>query len=192
MSSLKIKPCCKVCCDAGKDESEYSSHWTKNEKGKVICPTLLALLCRHCNIKGHTVSYCPILNKNKKREAFFEKNEKVNKKNDKQNDKQNKKKNKNIINRFQALDRDSDEEEDKDDIEEMVEKEEVFDRPCTPEGPPPILLKPTYASILCKEKEVPIPVSVPDPTPTISKIVLPPKRFLWSDYTSDDDLEQED
>ena len=89
MSSLKIKPCCKVCCDAGKDESEYSSHWTKNEKGKVICPTLLALLCRHCNIKGHTVSYCPILNKNKKREAFFEKNEKVNKKNDKQNDKQN-------------------------------------------------------------------------------------------------------
>ena len=35
---------CKVCFDAGKDESIYKSHYVKNnttQKGVVVCPTLL-------------------------------------------------------------------------------------------------------------------------------------------------------
>jgi len=55
-------PYCKVCRDAGKPESEYTSHFVKDQpgpNGKVICPTLLNQACRICNNTGHTSSYCP-------------------------------------------------------------------------------------------------------------------------------------
>jgi hypothetical protein len=57
MSSNK-KPC-KVCIDAGKPEEIYTSHKTKNGRGKVVCPTLLNNTCHCCKQKGHTVKYCP-------------------------------------------------------------------------------------------------------------------------------------
>lgn len=56
---------CKVCFDAGKPESEYSSHWVKNFQGQVTCPTLLNLECRYCFKRGHTVKFCNALAKNK-------------------------------------------------------------------------------------------------------------------------------
>ena len=34
------KSFCKVCCDAGKSELEYTNHRVKNNTGKVICPIL--------------------------------------------------------------------------------------------------------------------------------------------------------
>jgi hypothetical protein len=55
---------CKVCQDAGKPETEYKSHFTRETKDKnstVICPTLLAQECRYCFKNGHTVKYCPSL-----------------------------------------------------------------------------------------------------------------------------------
>lgn len=55
------KPYCKVCCDAGRPEQEYTSHYVKDQpgpQGKVICPTLLNQACRICNKTGHTSSYC--------------------------------------------------------------------------------------------------------------------------------------
>jgi hypothetical protein len=55
------KPCCKVCKDAGKSESEYGSHWPKDSDGKTVCPTLLAQDCRYCGEAGHTVKYCKVL-----------------------------------------------------------------------------------------------------------------------------------
>lgn len=55
------KPCCKVCKDAGKSESEYGSHWPKDSAGKTVCPTLLAQDCRYCGEAGHTVKYCKVL-----------------------------------------------------------------------------------------------------------------------------------
>jgi hypothetical protein len=55
------KPCCKVCKDSGKSESEYSSHWPKDSDGKTVCPTLLAQECRYCGESGHTVKYCKVL-----------------------------------------------------------------------------------------------------------------------------------
>lgn len=65
------KPFCKVCFDAGKPESEYTNHFVKNvpgTNGKVVCPTLLGLSCRYCFKNGHTVSHCPDLTENKKKE----------------------------------------------------------------------------------------------------------------------------
>ena len=59
-----VKPYCKVCHDAGKSEKEYTSHFVKNNPtptGVIVCPTLLAQLCRYCQGKGHTTSYCPEL-----------------------------------------------------------------------------------------------------------------------------------
>lgn len=79
MSSAKVsnksivkKPYCKVCHDAGKPESEYSSHWVKQfvpgRSGQTIitCPTLLSTECRYCFKLGHTTKFCPIIEKNKK------------------------------------------------------------------------------------------------------------------------------
>lgn len=61
-----VKKFCKVCQDAGKLESEYTSHnvrETKDTNSRILCPTLLALECRNCFKKGHTVKYCSLLKK---------------------------------------------------------------------------------------------------------------------------------
>jgi hypothetical protein len=57
LSSSK-KPWCKVCKDSGEPESVYSTHFVKDNKGKPICPKLLALNCRTCGESGHTVKFC--------------------------------------------------------------------------------------------------------------------------------------
>jgi hypothetical protein len=60
-ATVAPKPFCKVCRDAGRPESEYTSHFVKDQpgpNGKVICPTLLKQACRICNKPGHTSSYC--------------------------------------------------------------------------------------------------------------------------------------
>lgn len=71
-SSVAVKKYCKVCHDAGKSETEYTSHFireTRDPQSKVVCPTLLSLECRYCSRKGHTVKYCKILEKDKIAEA---------------------------------------------------------------------------------------------------------------------------
>lgn len=60
------KPYCKVCHDAGKPESEYTSHWVKDLTGKTTCPTLLNTECRYCYKTGHTAKFCSVLAKNNK------------------------------------------------------------------------------------------------------------------------------
>jgi Nanos RNA binding domain len=67
----KKKPYCKVCHDAGKPESMYSSHYVRSTpdcSGKTIvtCPLLQATECRYCKGLGHTVKFCTVIaNKNK-------------------------------------------------------------------------------------------------------------------------------
>ena len=51
------KPFCKVCFDAGKPASEYTSHYLKSYD-KLVCPTLLNQACLNCGQRGHTSSYC--------------------------------------------------------------------------------------------------------------------------------------
>ena len=59
---ISVKPCCKVCKDAGKPEAMFSSHFVKDRTGKVICPLLLSQECRYCFKLGHTVKFCQALN----------------------------------------------------------------------------------------------------------------------------------
>lgn len=65
-------PCsafCKVCFDAKKPESVYTSHFVKDVPGffgKIVCPTLLQQQCQYCKSPGHTVSYCAVLKKKEK------------------------------------------------------------------------------------------------------------------------------
>ena len=71
ISPAAKKPYCKVCFDAGKPESEYTSHWVRSlpdrsGKTKVTCPTLLSTECRYCFELGHTAKFCPVLEKNNK------------------------------------------------------------------------------------------------------------------------------
>ena len=60
---VKQTKCCKVCVDAGKVESIYSSHWVKDNNGVVICPTLLSQKCRYCHLPGHTITHCSLYSK---------------------------------------------------------------------------------------------------------------------------------
>ena len=59
---------CKFCKDAGKPEEEYMSHFireSRDPESRITCPTLLAIECRFCFKRGHTVSKCAKLAKQK-------------------------------------------------------------------------------------------------------------------------------
>ena len=56
----RTKMFCKVCKDAKKSESVYTSHSVR-VGGKVVCPTLLSQECKYCKEKGHTPKHCPKL-----------------------------------------------------------------------------------------------------------------------------------
>jgi len=47
--------------NAGKPEQEYRSHYTKNDKGIVLCPTILNATCTYCKTQGHFKKECPSL-----------------------------------------------------------------------------------------------------------------------------------
>ena len=67
---------CKVCKDAEKTETEYTSHYVKDKSGKTTCPTLLNQACKYCKQTGHTVKFCKTLKlneKNKRRDEYFAK-----------------------------------------------------------------------------------------------------------------------
>ena len=71
-SNIPKKPFCKVCQDAGKPESEYTSHYVRslpdqNGNTKVTCPTLNNTECRYCYKLGHTTKFCPVITENSKR-----------------------------------------------------------------------------------------------------------------------------
>lgn len=71
---------CKVCKDAGKTEAEYTSHFVRATPAKnapVVCPTLLALNCNYCHKKGHTIRYCPVLERNGGYTPYVKEDEKV-------------------------------------------------------------------------------------------------------------------
>jgi hypothetical protein len=71
------KPYCKVCHDAGKPESDYTSHWVKDLTGKNTCPTLLNTECRYCYKLGHTAKFCDVVKKNNKEKERFERRSQV-------------------------------------------------------------------------------------------------------------------
>lgn len=67
------KPFCKVCFDAKKPESEYTSHYVRSRPDQngntiVTCPILSATECRYCFKFGHTIKFCNVLEEKKKRD----------------------------------------------------------------------------------------------------------------------------
>ena len=53
---------CKICKDTGKSLAEYTNHYVRENpdpNSKVVCPTLIAAVCRYCKNGGHTVKHCP-------------------------------------------------------------------------------------------------------------------------------------
>jgi len=164
-SSVKSVKCfCKVCFDAGKSESEYSSHFVRNERGgKVVCPTLLNLNCTYCHKKGHTKSYCKDLKKDQKRsEKSFKRFEFETKEKENRNTKKKVEK-KNV---FAALDSDGESDEEEDYPEEFpalsanvtirenqkkVSFAEMAKKPAVVE-----VVAPVVAAIAAEEVEVPM------------------------------------
>jgi hypothetical protein len=147
---------CKVCQDAGKSESEYRSHFTRETtdlNSRVLCPTLLALECRFCYKKGHTVKYCTTLkNKDKDRQP----------KRENQTLKVESKPEKKMSNTFACLDSDS--EEDDEEVKQVLVEAE-FPQLCAPKIDNATKIQ-NYASALSY-----IP---PTPQPTIFKAIEKP------------------
>jgi hypothetical protein len=56
--AVKEAAFCKACKDAGKHAHIYESHFTRDVRGKVCCPTILENVCNKCGCKGHFSSYC--------------------------------------------------------------------------------------------------------------------------------------
>ena len=176
------KSFCKVCCDAGKSELEYTNHSVKNNTGKVICLILLSQLCRYCSKKGHTVSYCPVMAKNKKREMYLDLEKEKNVKSVK-NDKKS-----TLKNKFQVFESDSEEEVEEEEEEEQDDYEKVE-----------VLNKITYASVCAAVPSPPIKASLLSPavkscstTSSGIKPMLVNGQRAWADYSSDEDEDEDE
>ena len=181
------KPYCKVCHDAGK---EYNNHWVKDLNGNTTCPTLLNTECRYCYKLGHTAKFCDVLTKNKKEKERAERRADYAPK-DKPKDSK-----KPVKNTFDALQEDSDvEEEIKVNIKPNVVVEEypiLGEKSKKIEAPQPEA-KIGWAAIAAKPKvdlqEKPkVEEKQVKKTPSISN---PKYTKSWADY-SESDTEEED
>ena len=146
------KPYCKVCHDAGKPESEYTSHYVRSlpdrtGKTTVICPTLLNTNCRYCKKVGHTTKFCPVLAKIKKEE---DKKSREEDKKSREEDKRRKTQKKASDKSFNVLYIDSD----NSDSEEEQEQEEQKQVAAPMTGYAAALMKPV--AVAAKEETVPI------------------------------------
>lgn len=172
-----IQKHCKVCQDAGYSEKEYTSHFireTPDPSSRVVCPTLLALDCRYCLKKGHTVSYCPVL---KQKNSLAEK--------EKENEKKKPMKVKSVPkgkprNVFMCLDSDSEDDNKKAAApvtSRRIQKPEVTDN-----FPALACYKPTYSQPVASNYAAALLT-----TPVIKPIVAPkpvakiePKSVPWA------------
>jgi Lhr-like helicase len=162
------KPCCKVCLDAGKSESEYSSHWVKDFSGKITCPTLLNTKCRFCHNLGHTTKFCAELEKVNKGKEKSERRSQM-----QISDVVNQKQQKNMPgkpeNTFASLcDSDSDEDEKYQVLKAQKKKIEFALPKVKPDSEPEVKKLTGWAAIAAKPKE--------------EKPVVEPGMVLLSDF----------
>ena len=62
--NIRRTPYCATCEKAGKPESVYRGHFTKDAPGGiVVCPTIKGFKCKECGSMGHIANekYCPVL-----------------------------------------------------------------------------------------------------------------------------------
>ena len=188
-SKIAPKKYCKVCHDAGKSETEYTSHFIRENRdpcSKVVCPTLLSLECRYCSKKGHTVKYCKLLEKDKIAEARQTKSSITNTKPKCQE------KYKQPNNMFSNLESDSEDEEQEQDVKEVKEVEVRAPITSNIKSYASALLRPALTS-----KEVKIAPIITrqnnDIVPSYNNIKNTYiKNKSWADTESDSDSESEE
>jgi hypothetical protein len=183
---------CKVCQDAGKSESEFYSHFTRESRdptSKVTCPLLLALECRYCFKSGHTVKYCPSIKakdkQNRREEAsyrFYETRKKA-----------STPINNTTQNVFMCLNCDSDDDDDTN----------VKNNSLTNEFPELVQMKRSaplnnnsYAAALATPVPVPVHTKIPDSVASL-EVKLPNNikklsTISWADMESDTDDDDDD
>lgn len=170
---MSFTPCCKVCQDAGKPESVFRSHFTRETRdpsSRIVCPTLLSQECRYCAKKGHTVKYCPALKKP------VEKPKPKSKTMPKKASNQKK-----PVNLFSCLESDNDE----------SDNESVEEFPALPS-------QTTYASVLSNPKKIAVVKEVVIPKPVIERKLAPWAQTpavnsnKWAAMDSDSEDEEED
>lgn len=171
---------CVVCKAAGK--SDNLGHFIRNDKGTVVCPTLLDQNCRHCGQKGHTPKYC-IIKKQEERQDRRATFQNIVAATDKKTTK------KNVGNAFGALDDSSDDEDE--DVKKPVSsaasvdkmtKEEMRQALCDILG----VSRSKNAVFASAVASVAAPVSNP------SVVSVPIKRRLWSEMMDDSDYDDDE
>jgi hypothetical protein len=179
-ASSSKKPYCKVCHDAGKAESVYTSHCVKTYnintgKTDTTCPTLLALECRYCYKSGHTVKFCPVLEENKKMDVERAR-DRARQQYHAQAQEEKREETKKFKNAYAALADDSDDEQQAPVIvrNEVVSVNEVDNFPALP--------KKSYSSIAA----TPRPVAVVVAPPPVVRKELQKKTLSWVEAQADD------
>ena len=204
-SAATKKPYCKVCHDAGKPESEYTSHWVKDLTGKTTCPTLLNTECRYCYKLGHTAKFCDVLAKNNKEK------EKAERRSQAVAPKPAPAVQKKPANAFASLCDDSDSEEEVSNTNTIVNEYPVL---CEPAKKVETEVKTGWAAIAAKPKPVEVPrqsgfvvlsdyikkapEEQPKPKPVVEAKAAPrasqPKASQmksWADWSDSEDEEDE-
>ena len=172
-SKSKRTSFCKVCKDAGKDESVYTAHNIRNERNKVVCPLLLSQSCFKCTALGHTPKYCPqgkIDEKNQKRREYKER----------RSSHEGSMCDSRSASYFGVLC-----------VETTAEVEAEAKTEVKVEVAPVPVRPPSYASVVLR---TPAPIQAPiiKPQPAAPKIVVEKKLLSWADCVSSDDDDEEE
>jgi len=171
------KPFCKVCQDAGKPESEYTSHWVKDMAGNTTCPTLLNTECRFCHKLGHTAKFCKELNKKpatpqvKKAPVKVTQNRQV------------------AVSAFAALEEDSEEEEEPEPEPEPIVKNDWASIAAKPKNVEPVMQSTGFVT-LTKNTKYKLVQSPEEPTHKPAPAPAPTRR--WADLSDDEEEEEEE
>jgi hypothetical protein len=165
---------CVVCKAAGK--SDNLGHFIRNDKGTVVCPTLLDQNCRHCGQKGHTPKYCIIKKQAERQERRATFHQSFVATADKKTTK------KNVGNAFGALDDDSSDDED---VKKPVSSAAVVDQMTKEE------MRQALCDILGVNRSKNATVAVAEPVSKAPIVSVPVKRRLWSEMMDDSDYDDE-
>ena len=165
---------CKVCFDAGKDDSVFKSHFVRSGIGMnnaVVCPIWLSIKCKYCHQNGHTVKFCEVLKDNEKNKRRYEYERKIFNATDGDGKRSNKRK----MNIFDTLIADSDNDEN-DEAEVLVETETKTEL----QG---------WAAIVAKKQVIEPAAKQEIKSTTISSnlYTMKPHRIYNWDYDSDSD-----
>jgi hypothetical protein len=202
------KPYCKVCFDAGKPESMYTSHWVRSlpdayGNSKVTCPTLLETECRFCYKLGHTTKFCPAIEQNKKQKERNDRKLKSTEEKPRSEEK------KSAVSIFDVLRDDSESEDEKlpsvQSNQPVIQSKQPVIQLKLPTVQPEV--KTGWAEIVAKPKEDPfvkhpagearsvfksLPQSATKPVPSTKDYSKPLYTKSWADWSddseSDDDM----